>query len=229
MRQVVTHTYLRDLSAKSVSCGTAAVAGYYVMVLNKSNKSSENLLMELTRFAYQISRGMEFLSSMNVIHRDLAARNILLNSRKTAKVADFGMAKTQPEYILERQLVPLPVCWMAPEAIIPGRGVFTTAGDVWSFGVVLWEIFTLAQTPYVSEFPKGVLFEQLCNFLREGHRLELPAICPHPVRSVAKECWNFKPEDRPDFAEISRILEHLMRRKDEINMFLSLWRTPSGI
>ncbi|XP_055349575.1 fibroblast growth factor receptor-like [Paramacrobiotus metropolitanus] len=167
-------------------------------------------ITELISIAYQISRGMEFLSSKNVIHRDLAARNILLNASKTVKIADFGMAREQPEYILEREKVPLPVCWMAPESIIPGRGIFTTLSDVWSFGVVLWEIFSLGGAPYASEFPTGIWYSQFCLFLQEGQRLHTPELCPESIATLMTACWHFHAEDRPHFSSLRQSIETLL-------------------
>ncbi|XP_055349571.1 uncharacterized protein LOC129596353 isoform X2 [Paramacrobiotus metropolitanus] len=175
---------------------------------------------ELTNIAYQVSRGMEFLSSKHVIHRDLAARNVLLTADKTAKIADFGMAREQPEYILEREKVPLPVCWMAPESIIPGRGIFHIPSDVWSFGVVLWEIFSLGETPYAMEFPNGILYAQLCTFLQEGNRLQTPDLCPEPVALLMVKCWDFQSDSRPDFFELRKGLEALLPVADRARYVL---------
>ncbi|XP_055349573.1 fibroblast growth factor receptor-like isoform X2 [Paramacrobiotus metropolitanus] len=167
-------------------------------------------VMELQSFAHQICRGMEFLSLKSVIHRDLAARNILLSATKIVKIADFGMAKELPEYILERERVPLPVCWMAPESIIPGRGVFTTLSDVWSFGVVLWEIFSLGGIPYASEFPNGIFYTQFCQFLQEGQRLSIPELCPESIAVLMTNCWSFPAVDRPGFSSLRQSIEALL-------------------
>ncbi|XP_055346213.1 mast/stem cell growth factor receptor kita-like [Paramacrobiotus metropolitanus] len=175
-----------------------------------NHQASTVIVQELNSFVYQISRGMEFLSNKSIIHRDLAARNVLLDAQKTAKIADFGMAKELPVYTLERDKVPLPVRWLAPECLQPNRAVFSTASDVWSFGVIVWEIFTFGSEPYAVEFPNGILYDQLCEFLRQGSRLNLPEICPTEIRQMAMGCWEFEPERRPSFSTIHRRAEAVL-------------------
>ncbi|XP_055346194.1 insulin-like growth factor 1 receptor [Paramacrobiotus metropolitanus] len=174
------------------------------------NSISPDVEKEMVSFVYQISRGMEFLVSKSIIHRDLAARNVLLDAQKTAKIADFGMAKEQPIYTLERDKVPLPVRWSAPECLQPNRAVFSTASDVWSFGVVVWEIYTFGSEPYAAEFPNGILYDQLREFLRHGSRLNLPEICPAEIRDIAIGCWEFGPERRPSFSTIRHRAEAVL-------------------
>ncbi|CAB4030749.1 partial, partial [Paramuricea clavata] len=128
----------------------------------------------LLYFAWQITKGMTFLISRKVIHRDLAVRNILLGEGYVAKVGDFGLARDIYKYqkYSKKSSGFVPIKWMAIESI--GDLIFTEKSDVWSFGVLLWELFTLGETPYPG-MPAIELYESLVN----GKRMEPPINCPH--------------------------------------------------
>lgn len=124
----------------------------------------------LVCWAYQISRGMEYLASRRVVHGDLAARNILLTDNNIVKICDFGLAKNiynNPEYKKSIK-IPVPVKWMAIECVVDG--IYSTQSDVWSYGVVLWELFSLSRTPY----PEFANFDQIRNKLQSGYRMPCP-------------------------------------------------------
>ncbi|XP_061553793.1 fibroblast growth factor receptor 1-A-like isoform X2 [Phycodurus eques] len=129
-------------------------------------------LQELVSAAYQVGRGMAYLASKKCVHRDLAARNVLVTHDLVMKIADFGLARDvhHVDYYKKTTNGPLPVKWMAPEALFDR--VYTHQSDVWSFGVLLWEIFTLGASPY-----PGVPVEDLFKLLKEGHRLDKPYAC----------------------------------------------------
>ncbi|CAB3981076.1 vascular endothelial growth factor receptor 2-like [Paramuricea clavata] len=131
----------------------------------------------LIYFAWQITKGMTFLTSRKIIHRDLAARNILLGGGYVAKIADFGLARDvykYQQYLKTSTVGLLPIKWMAVESI--RDALFTEKSDVWSFGILLWEIFTLGGTPY-----PGIYVTEVRHYLLQGKRMEPPIHCPQEM------------------------------------------------
>ncbi|XP_052804877.1 proto-oncogene tyrosine-protein kinase receptor Ret-like isoform X2 [Mya arenaria] len=169
-----------------------------------SSSFMEPRAKDLTIFALQISRGMSHIANLGIIHRDLAARNILLATDFTCKICDFGLARdVEGIDVYERTSKgPLPIRWMAPEAL--ADNMFTRKSDVWSYGVLLWEIVTLGATPYA-----GVAAMEVMRKVMQGQYLQRPLHCREEMYMLMEKCWQ-KPEDRPSFADIVAHHEALM-------------------
>ncbi|XP_063729877.1 vascular endothelial growth factor receptor 1 isoform X2 [Eleginops maclovinus] len=175
----------------------------------KSASNSPLFLEDLISFSFQVARGMEFLASRKCIHRDLAARNILLSDNKVVKICDFGLARDiykDPDYVRKGD-ARLPLKWMSPEAIFDK--VFTTQSDVWSYGILLWEIFSLGASPY----PGLQIDEEFCHRLKGGTRMRAPECSTPEIYSTMLACWEASPLDRPTFTNLVETLGDLLQAR----------------
>ncbi|XP_060634517.2 vascular endothelial growth factor receptor 2 [Anolis sagrei] len=164
-------------------------------------------LEDLICYSFQVARGMEFLASRKCIHRDLAARNILLSENNVVKICDFGLARDiykDPDYVRKGD-ARLPLKWMAPETIFDR--VYTIQSDVWSFGVLLWEIFSLGASPY----PGVKIDEEFCRRLKEGTRMRPPDYTTPEMYQTMLDCWLGDPKQRPTFSDLVEHLGNLLQ------------------
>ncbi|XP_019641512.1 PREDICTED: tyrosine-protein kinase receptor Tie-1-like [Branchiostoma belcheri] len=161
--------------------------------------------VQLLRIACDVATGMAHLSSKEVIHRDLAARNVLLTDSLIAKVADFGLSRGDGIYEQTSKRA-IPFRSTAIEALT--LRIYTTQSDVWSFGILLWEIVTLGGTPY-----SGMKSRLLLRRLREGYRLPKPRNCEADLYQVMLLCWRTCPEDRPTFTDLVKQLDSMIDDK----------------
>lgn len=153
-----------------------------------------------------------------IIHRDLAARNILVTEDHTCKIADFGFARdVMSSHVYERKSEGrLPIRWMAPESLYDN--IFSVKSDIWSYGVLIWEVVTLGSTPY-----PGISAADVMRRVRDGYRLEKPEHCRRELYNIMYYCWDKDAQERPNFSELVELLEQLLLTETD---YIQLDRFP---
>ncbi|KAJ6629276.1 Vascular endothelial growth factor receptor 1 [Pseudolycoriella hygida] len=207
-------TYLLPQNSKGSSSSTAPVCSNDSVTLSNNSSQSQSAFYKVpTRYftttdllcwSFQVARGMTYLSSRKVLHGDLAARNILLCNDNVVKICDFGLARSlyKCNNYKKEGGTPLPLKWLALESI--SDQTFSTLSDVWSFGILMWELFSLGTTPYPGMEANQEFFYKL----RKGYRMEKPESATKEVYDLMLQCWSRDPESRPLF----NILEEKLRK-----------------
>ncbi|NWH24055.1 CSK kinase, partial [Grus americana] len=157
----------------------------------------------LLKFSLDVCEAMEYLEANNFVHRDLAARNVLVSEDNIAKVSDFGLTK---EASSTQDTGKLPVKWTAPEALREKK--FSTKSDVWSFGILLWEIYSFGRVPY----PR-IPLKYVVPGVEKGYKMDAPDGCPAVVYEVMKKCWTLDPGHRPSFHQLREQLVHIKEKE----------------
>ncbi|XP_053568137.1 proto-oncogene tyrosine-protein kinase ROS [Bombina bombina] len=197
---------------------------------NTSLQSPLLSTLDLLDISENISRGCAYLEKMHFVHRDLAARNCLVsvkeydNLSRIIKIGDFGLARDvyKYDYYKKKGEGFLPVRWMAPESLVDG--VFNSCADVWSFGVLLWEVFTLGQQPY-----PGYSNIEVLHYVRSGQRMDSPANCPDDMWDLILKCWAQDPKQRPRFSFLKKKLEQLKSSSLRCTRFTEKRMTLDGV
>ncbi|XP_051873294.1 ephrin type-B receptor 3-like isoform X4 [Pristis pectinata] len=166
-------------------------------------------VIQLVGMLRGIAAGMKYLSEMNYVHRDLAARNILVNSNLVCKVSDFGLSRFLEDDAADPTYTSslggkIPIRWTAPEAIAYRK--FTSASDVWSYGIVMWEVMSYGERPYWDMSNQDVI-----NAVEQDYRLPPPMDCPTALHQLMLDCWVKDRNNRPKFAQIVNTLDKLIR------------------
>ena len=169
------------------------------------HNNADNLnLTDLGKICLGVAKGMNYLSRIGFVHRDLAIRNILIDTDFTPKISDFGLSRETQENVYDVKTGgKIPVRWTAPEAILYRK--FNMASDVWSFGILLWEVMSFGKPPY-GNWDNYTLLEEV----QQGYRLEQPEGCPYMLYSLMLRCWDTVPEIRPTFSELENELSTML-------------------
>ncbi|XP_025157747.1 ALK tyrosine kinase receptor [Harpegnathos saltator] len=180
----------------------------------RRDRSTTLTMRDLVMCSFDVANGCKYMEETRFIHRDIAARNCLLTTKgpgRIVKIADFGMARDiyRGDYYRKGAGTVLPIKWMSPESLFDG--IYTTKSDVWSFGVLLWEIMSFGYTPYI-----GCGNHEVISMVKTGGRLEKPVGCPDPIYGIMMKCWRPQPDRRPSFCNIVERIGYCLQDPDVV-------------
>ncbi|TSU49975.1 Ephrin type-A receptor 8 [Bagarius yarrelli] len=178
-------------------------------------------IIQLVGILRGVAAGMTYLSDLGYVHRDLAARNILVNSNLVCKVSDFGLSRVledDPDAAYTTTGGKIPIRWTAPEAIAYRK--FSSSSDVWSYGVVMWEVMSYGERPYWNLTNRDVI-----KSVEEGYRLPAPMGCPAALHTLMLDCWQKERSERPRFCQIVTVLDKLIRNPENLKSMDTLCRS----
>ncbi|XP_037933193.1 fibroblast growth factor receptor homolog 1 [Teleopsis dalmanni] len=222
------HGNLKDFLKKNRPISTIGSSSLQRFRSNFEEEKAQLTEKNLISFAFQIARGMEYLASRRCIHRDLAARNVLVSDDYVMKIADFGLARDiqDTDYYRKNTNGRLPIKWMAPESL--QEKFYDSQSDVWSYGVLLWEIMTYGEQPY----PNIMSAEELYSYLITGQRMEKPPRCSLNIYMLMRQCWHFDSSSRPTFKEIVENLDKILQvaninsNEEYLDLSMPMLETP---
>ncbi|XP_070562667.1 insulin-like growth factor 1 receptor [Ptychodera flava] len=179
--------------------------------LRQENDFSATTGARLQKFCLEVAEALQYMTTMKIVHRDVAARNVLISHDDTAKIGDFGLARDiYQDLVYQRhpsqRHCKVPVRWMSPESLT--ENIYTLSSDMWSFGVLMWEVATLGDMPFYN-----IDSEQLVERLKAGDRLPRPPNCSEDFYELMKKCWRLDPKDRVTANVAVRILKHYIAYK----------------
>ncbi|XP_070536426.1 uncharacterized protein [Ptychodera flava] len=184
------------------------IYAYTEVFESKNSLTSEQLML----FAEQIVIGLEHLASLKIIHRKLGVRNVLLGDGKVCKISSFSHAiRSDKETVKDSLGGRLPIRWMAPESLVSTE--FSLKSDVWTYGIVLWEIITLGALPY-----PGLVNKEISEHIKHGQRMGKPPHCTDEIYSLMLKCWSQKPRNRPSCAEILAEIRRITKNEEVIDL-----------
>uniref|UniRef100_A0A8C1PGS7 receptor protein-tyrosine kinase n=1 Tax=Cyprinus carpio TaxID=7962 RepID=A0A8C1PGS7_CYPCA len=171
-------------------------------------------IIQLVGILRGIAAGMTYLADLGYVHRDLAARNVLVNSNLVCKISDFGLSRVledDPDAAYTTSGGKIPIRWTAPEAITYRK--FSSSSDVWSYGVVMWEVMSYGERPYWNLTNRDVI-----KSVEEGYRLPAPMGCPGALHTLMLDCWQKDRNERPRFCQIVTVLDKLIRNPENLKL-----------
>ncbi|KAM4873011.1 ephrin type-A receptor 8 isoform 1-T1 [Thomomys bottae] len=186
------------------------------------NHDGQFTIVQLVGMLRGVGAGMRYLADLGYIHRDLAARNVLVDGRLVCKVSDFGLSRAledDPDAAYTTAGGKIPIRWTAPEAI--AFRTFSWASDVWSFGVVMWEVLAYGERPYWHMTNRDVI-----SSVEEGYRLPAPMGCPRALHQLMLDCWHKDRAQRPRFSHIVSVLDALIHSPENLRATATAGRCP---
>uniref|UniRef100_A0A672QQX5 Ephrin type-A receptor 7 n=1 Tax=Sinocyclocheilus grahami TaxID=75366 RepID=A0A672QQX5_SINGR len=182
-------------------------------------------IIQLVGILRGIAAGMTYLADLGYVHRDLAARNVLVNSNLVCKISDFGLSRVledDPDAAYTTSGGKIPIRWTAPEAIAYRK--FSSSSDVWSYGVVMWEVMSYGERPYWNLTNRDVI-----KSVEEGYRLPATMGCPGALHTLMLDCWQKDRNERPKFCQIVTVLDKLIRNPENLKSMDTLCRLNSPL